>query len=127
LKKGKEIRIKVGEVVVNGEMEDSALAGRIYDALPFNVRASTWGKEIYFEIPVDSDIETPVSEVEKGDIAYWPEGRCLCLFFGPTPMSRGEKPIPASAVEVVGKMVSDYKGLEKVRSGEKVLVEKASP
>ena len=127
MKKGKEIRIKVGEVVVNGEMEDSALAGRIYDALPFNVRASTWGKEIYFEIPVDSDIETPVSEVEKGDIAYWPEGRCLCLFFGPTPMSRGEKPIPASAVEVVGKMVSDYKGLEKVRSGEKVLVEKASP
>jgi len=127
LKKGKEIRIKVGEVVVNGEMEDSALAGRIYDALPFNVRASTWGKEIYFEIPVDSDIETPVSEVEKGDIAYWPEGRCLCLFFGPTPMSRGEKPIPASAVEVVGKMASDYRGLEKVRSGEKVLVEKASP
>ena len=127
MKKGKEIRIKVGEVVVNGEMEDSALAGRIYDALPFNVRASTWGKEIYFEIPVDSDIETPVSEVEKGDIAYWPEGRCLCLFFGPTPMSRGEKPIPASAVEVVGKMASDYRGLEKVRSGEKVLVEKASP
>jgi len=127
LKKGKEIRIKVGEVVVNGEMEDSALAGRIYDALPFNVRASTWGKEIYFEIPVDSDIETPVSEVEKGDIAYWPEGRCLCLFFGPTPMSRGEKPIPASAVEVVGKMASDYRGLEKVRSGEKVLVEKTSP
>lgn len=127
MKKGKEIRIKVGEVVVNGEMEDSALAGRIYDALPFNVRASTWGKEIYFEIPVDSDIETPVSEVEKGDIAYWPEGRCLCLFFGPTPMSRGEKPIPASAVEVVGKMASDYRGLEKVRSGEKVLVEKTSP
>jgi len=108
---------------VRGEMKESALAGRIYDALPFRVKASTWGKEIYFEIPVDSDIETPVEEVEKGDIAYWPEGRCLCLFFGPTPMSDGEKPIPASAVEVVGKMVSDYKELGKVKSGHTIIIE----
>lgn len=122
---GKIITIKAGEIVVRGEMGDSVLAGRIYDALPFKVKASTWGKEIYFEIPVDSDIEIPVNEVENGDIAYWPEGRCLCLFFGPTPMSTGEKPIPASAVEVVGKMVSDYKELEKVKSGEKIVVDKS--
>ncbi|MBN1445737.1 MAG: hypothetical protein JW957_06490 [Candidatus Omnitrophica bacterium] len=121
---GKEILIKAGAMVVKGEMKESSLAGRIYDALPFNVRASTWGKEIYFEIPVKSAIENPVNEVEKGDIAYWPEGRCLCLFFGPTPMSDGEKPIPASTVEVVGKMVPDYKELEKVKSGEKVSVER---
>ncbi len=122
---GKIITIKAGEIVVRGEMGDSVLAGRIYDALPFKVKASTWGKEIYFEIPVDSDIEIPVNEVENGDIAYWPEGRCLCLFFGPTPMSTGEKPIPAGAVEVVGKMVSDYKELEKVKSGEKIVVDKS--
>ncbi|HPP30767.1 MAG TPA: cyclophilin-like family protein, partial [bacterium] len=68
-------------------------------------------------------IDEPVEEVEKGDIAYWPEGRCLCLFFGPTPISRGEKPIPASAVEVVGKITSDYNELENVRSGDKITVE----
>lgn len=116
----KAITIKAGKAAVRGEMGESALAGRIYDALPFNVKASTWGKEIYFEIPVDSDIDIPVNEVENGDIAYWPEGRCLCLFFGPTPMSTGEQPIPASAVEVVGKMVSDYSVLEKIKSNERM-------
>lgn len=121
---GKEIRIVVGRTVVNGELMDTVLGRKIYGSLPFNAKASTWGKEIYFEIPVESAIDEPVNEVERGDIAYWPEGRCLCLFFGPTPMSSGEKPVPASAVEVVGKMVSDYKELEKVKSGENLSVEK---
>jgi len=122
----KKIKIVIGETAVEGELRDTALGQKIYDALPFNVRTRTWGKEIYFEIPVDSSIDKPVTEVEKGDIAYWPEGRCLCLFFGPTPMSTGEKPIPASAVEVVGRMVSEYKELGKVRSGEKLSVKQAS-
>jgi len=116
----KAIVIKAGSVEVKGVLKNTSLAEKIYKALPFNSRARTWGKEIYFEIPVDSAIDEPVEEVEKGDIAYWPEGRCLCLFFGPTPISKGEKPIPASAVEVVGKITSDYSELEKVRSGDKI-------
>ncbi|MCM8762683.1 MAG: cyclophilin-like fold protein [Candidatus Omnitrophica bacterium] len=119
----REIVIEAGSVVVKGVMKDTPLAEKIYNQLPFTSKARLWGKEIYFEIPVSSGIDNPVEEVEKGDIGYWPEGRCLCLFFGPTPISKGEKPIPASAVEVVGKITSDYTELEKVRSGENISVE----
>ncbi|MCX8081949.1 MAG: cyclophilin-like fold protein [bacterium] len=120
----KKILIKAGSIVVKGIMKDTGLAEKIYNALPFTSKARLWGKEIYFEIPVASGIDEPVEEVEKGDIAYWPEGRCMCLFFGPTPISKGEKPIPASSVEVVGKITSDLNELNKVRSGEKVIIEK---
>ncbi|HPP30807.1 MAG TPA: cyclophilin-like fold protein, partial [bacterium] len=68
----KAIVIKAGSVEVKGVLKNTSLAEKIYKALPFNSRARTWGKEIYFEIPVDSAIDEPVEEVEKGDIAYWP-------------------------------------------------------
>ncbi|MCM8829618.1 MAG: cyclophilin-like fold protein [Candidatus Omnitrophica bacterium] len=120
----KEVSIKVGSIIVKGVLRATPLAEKIYNKLPFTSKVNLWGKEIYFEIPVSSGIDSPVEEVEKGDIAYWPEGRCLCLFFGPTPISKGEKPIPASAVEIVGKITSDYTELEKVRPGEKITMEK---
>ena len=120
------IVIKIGKNEVEGQMKETPPAKKIYNALPFESRARLWGKEVYFEIPVTSEINSPVNEVERGDIAYWPEGRCLCLFFGPTPISKGEKPIPASEVEVVGKITSDYKELEKVMSGDKITVEPCS-
>lgn len=118
------IIIKAGSIVVEGILKDTPLAEKIYNAIPFTSKARLWGKEIYFEIPVASGIDEPVEEVEKGDIAYWPEGRCMCLFFGPTPVSKGEKPVPASAVEVIGKITSDCTQLEKVHSGEKIIVDK---
>lgn len=116
--------IKAGSIVIKGVLRDTSLAEKIYNSIPFTSKARLWGKEIYFEIPVASGIDNPVEEVEKGDIAYWPEGRCLCLFFGPTPISKGESPIPASAVEIVGKITSNYTELEKVCPGEKITVEK---
>jgi len=119
----KEIIITSGAARVKGKLKDTPLGGKIYNVLPFSVKTRTWGMEIYFEIPVDSPIDKPVNEVENGDMAYWPEGKCLCLFFGPTPMSTGEKPIPASAVEVVGRMAAGYEELEKVKPGEKLSVE----
>lgn len=118
------ILIKTGNIVIKGPIKKTPLADKVYRALPFTARAITWGKEIYFEIPVSSGIDEAVKEVNKGDIAYWPEGRCLCLFFGPTPISKGETPIPASAVEVIGNILSDYAELETVSSGETITVTK---
>ena len=46
----------------------------------------------------------PSAEVKLGDLAYWPEGHALCIFFGPTPMSTGTAIIPAAPVTVVGKI-----------------------
>jgi hypothetical protein len=95
-------------------------------ALPFQARAEFWGKEIYFEAPFKVGLEKARDIVEYGDVAYWPEGPALCLFFGPTLSSPSPNIIkPYSPVNVIGKILGDPKILEKVSEGEKLKVEKA--
>ncbi|MCM8772278.1 MAG: cyclophilin-like fold protein [Candidatus Omnitrophica bacterium] len=119
-----EGKIKFENSEIEIEIFETELGKKIIEKLPITSKARLWGKEIYFEIPVKSSIQNPKNEVEKGDIGYWPDGNCMCLFFGPTPISKGEKIIPASSVEIIGKIKSDLKILENVKSGEKITVEK---
>ncbi len=63
--------------------------------------------------------------VELGDVAYWPQGPCMCLFFGMTPKSRDGKIIPASAVNVFGKLEGDALVLKEVKEGASLKVERA--
>ena len=75
--------------------------------MPLEARVETWGDEIYFDIGLALPAEAPREVVEAGDLGYWPPGRAFCVFFGPTPMSRGDEIRPASAVTVVGRCVDD--------------------
>ncbi len=120
----KKIKIKAGNVEVKGELKETSLAEKIFSSLPFSSKANIWGDEIYFEIPVDEKVKNGVKEVEKGDIAYWPDGKCMCLFFGPTPISHSGKIIPASEVEVLGKITEGIENLKEVSAGEEIVVEK---
>ncbi len=98
----------------------------IAKALPFEGIARRWGEEVYFEIPVKAEAENPVEVVEVGDIGYWPPGRALCIFFGPTPASFGPDEIrPASPVNPVGKILGDPKSFDAVRDGERIRVKLA--
>jgi hypothetical protein len=100
-------------------------AAAIAQALPFEGVARRWGEEVYFEIPVDAAAENPVEVVEVGDIGYWPPGRALCIFFGPTPASRSPSEVrPASPVNPVGRILGDPKIFAAVREGERILVRK---
>jgi len=118
------IKITAGSVTQTATLNDSACAAKIYEALPLEARASTWGDEIYFGIPVKCEPENPKETVDLGDLGYWPSGSCFCVFFGPTPMSRGNEIRPASEVEVFGWLDGDPGEFKKVASGEKVLIEK---
>jgi len=90
-------------------------------ALPLKARARRWGKEVYFETPVAVDLEKGAEVVEKGAIGYWPPGRALCLFFGPTPASKNPEEIrPASAVTVVGRILADPEILDRVKDGDPI-------
>ncbi len=121
----RKIFIKIGSLSLPAELNQSPVAEKIWDILPIRARTSTWGEEIYFRIPLQTQINQPVTEVKKGDIGYWPEGACFCLFFGPTPVSTGEKIIPASPVEIIGKLLAeDWEGLKKVRPNQSVVIEK---
>jgi len=107
------------------EEKNPKTAKAIWDALPFETRANTWGDEIYFSIPVKLGAEKAQPTVELGDIGYWPPGQGFCMFFGPTPVSRGGEIRPANPVNVFGKVKGDPKLLKKVRDGDKIRIEKA--
>ena len=98
----------------------------LWKALPIEGRANRWGDEIYFGIPVTVGSEDAQQTVDIGDIAYWPPGKALCIFFGPTPASRGREPRAASPVNVFAKMVGDATVFRKVKDGDIVRIEKAT-
>ena len=97
--------IGVVEVELTGKNPKTVEALR--RAVPFESRVNLWGEEIYFSTPARVAQEVAQEVVEIGDVAYWPPGRALCLFFGPTPVSRSGEIRPASPVNVIGKVVGD--------------------
>jgi hypothetical protein len=121
----RRIRITAGSVTAEATLDDSVTAGLVWDALPLAVAAETWGDEIYFTIPVKARPEKPRETVDMGDLGYWPPGSACCLFFGPTPASRGSEIRPASPVNVFGRIAGDPTVFRKVRSGTKVQLERA--
>jgi hypothetical protein len=123
----KYIKLKsasIGEVKAVVSSENPITAHKILDALPISGSANIWGEEIYFEIPVRAERENCKTEVEIGDIAYWPDGSAVCIFFGRTPISNCEKPVAYSPVNVFAKIVGDTKIFKKVKNGEKIVIEK---
>ena len=123
----RNFRIRAGGVEAEAELNDSRTAQAIWDALPIAERGSTWGDEIYFSIPVSLGEDQSQPTVAMGDLGYWPPGTALCIFFGPTPMSRTPDEIrPASPVNVFGKILGDATRFKSVRSGETVTVERAA-
>ena len=117
------IRITAGAVSVQAELNDSKTAAAIAAALPIEAKAQTWGDEIYFDIGLELRAESPREVVALGDLGYWPPGQAFCIFFGPTPMSRGDEIRPASAVNVVGRVVGDPRVFTRVRAGTRVRIE----
>jgi hypothetical protein len=122
----KKIRIITGELKVEAELNDSKTAQVIWDALPIESNNNLWGEEIYFSIPVKAGQEKGAREVvSAGELGYWPPGHAFCIFFGPTPASRGDEIRAASAVNIIGKVSSDPKVFLKAKDGAKITIEKA--
>jgi hypothetical protein len=120
----KRIRIKAGKIEMSAELNESQTASLIWDALPLEAEVNTWGEEIYFSIPVKAELDNPKEVVEKGDLGYWPPESALCIFFGPTPISKGEEIRPASGVNLVGRLLDDPQELKRVSSEERIILEK---
>jgi hypothetical protein len=121
------IRIRAGAVEVQAELNDTRTAKALFGILPIKAKVDTWGDEIYFDVPLSMEIEDGKQVVEMGDVAYWPDGPSLCLFFGRTPASRGDEIRAASPVTILGRIVGDPKVLRAVRSGAGITVEKVIP
>ena len=80
------------------------------DYLPLTVGINVWGEEIYTDkTPVVVDAENAKSLVDLMDVAYWPTGKAICLFFGPTPIGKKGEIKPYSPVNVIGKIKDEDK------------------
>ncbi len=128
LMEGKLTRIKItiGDLTVEAELFETECARAIIGKLPIESTPQEWGDEFYFTIPVKMGLdETATTDVNVGDIGYWPPGRAMAIFFGPTPASSGEKPVPASKVNIVGRILGNPKILRKAKGASRVRLERA--
>lgn len=121
----KKITITVNDVKMSAELNDSETAQKIWKTLPIEGSVNTWGDEIYFSIAVNVGLENAKVVVSEGDLGYWPPGNAFCIFFGTTPVSRGNEIRAASPVNIFGKIIGDPKVFKKVSSGAKIIIEKS--
>lgn len=119
------IRFVFEATSLKGYLKPTPLAKKVLQILPLQSKIEIWGEEVYFPIHLKMELSNPQKEMERGDIAYWPEeGGHLCLFFGPTPVSKEGKILAYSDVEVVGSFSIDPMLLRMLSEGDGVRVEK---
>lgn len=122
----KRIKITAGKVTLEATLADTDCAEAIWSILPFSIKINTWGDEIYFSIPIHHALDITARDiVEVGDLGYWPEGPAFCIFYGPTPVSNDKEILPASAVNIIGKVIGDPISLRTVPPGSKITIEQS--
>ncbi len=106
------------------QLNNSKTSKKLLKILPLKSTINKWGDEIYFSIPLKTGLEKGVEVVDIGTAAFWPPGNALCIFFGRTPASVGDKPQAASPVTVLGNVINkkSIKGLKNIKDGDKVEV-----
>ena len=120
----KKIKITAGQIQVEAKLNDCPTAKAIAGALAIKAKAQLWGGEIYFSIPVEAELEQDAREVlQPGELGYWPTGNAFCIFFGPTPASRGDEIRAASAVNIIGRVKGDLSQLWNVPDGADITIE----
>ncbi|MFC1549358.1 cyclophilin-like fold protein [Nitrospirota bacterium] len=118
--------IRAGEVELGAEIHGTPCARAFLDALPLTLDFNVWGDEFYFEVPLEAGLDqTATSKVRVGDMGYWPPGRAVALFFGPTPMSQGDDPVPASDVNIIGRITGDARELRTAAGAGIITIERA--
>ena len=108
------ITITVRKLQLTGQLNDSPTASALAALLPVTVRMSRWGDEYYGSLNDPLDLAESADAREAmvvGELAYWPPGNALCIFFGPTPASTGPEPRAASPVNPLGMLGGDVTAL----------------
>lgn len=119
------IKIVIEDRSFEAELDDSPAAKRLLETLPLELRLSRWGDEYYGNCGLTIPSDASARELmEVGEIAYWPAGSALCLFFGPTPASSDERPRAASPVLPLGRLKGDSQALKGFGSSVAVRLER---
>ena len=109
------IIIRIGELKLSAELNDSPSAEKLKSLLPLDISMSRWGDEYYGDCGINVELSQDARDVmEIGEIAVWPAGKAVCIFFGPTPASRGDEPRAVSPVNPVGRLIGNSRALKKL-------------
>lgn len=120
------IRILAGTLQFEVALDDTPTAQALLEALPFESVAQTWGEEVYFEAPVNANLEPEARQtVEPGTVCFWVEGSALALPWGRTPISTDARPKLVSPCNVLGRILGDAQRLAQVTAGTRIKVEAA--
>ena len=124
-----QVRIRIswagGEAF--GILGDTPTARKVWSVLPCSSTANTWGEEVYFILPVRTELEPDAQQVvPPGTICFWVHGQSMAIPFGPTPISQGSECRLVANVNVLGKLEGDPRVLKSLRDGDDIHVEVAS-
>jgi len=120
----KKLILKIGPISLVAELLDTPTAREILRHVPFTSNVNTWGDEVYFSTPINASIETDAKDiVEAGELAFWVEGNCIAIGFGPTPISQGNEIRLAAKTNIWGLSLTDVKLLTEAKDGDPVSVE----
>jgi hypothetical protein len=117
------IRFAFEQLSLEADLLDTPTATSVLARLPYDARVMTWGEEVYFDVPVTAPREKDArAVVTPGEVAYWPDGPCIALGYGRTPISQADETRLASPCNIFGKLVGDAKSLARVKAGSRVTV-----
>ena len=120
---GARIKLEFQGFSTSAELLHTPTAEAVRQQIPFSSQVNRWGEEIYFSAPVDEELESDAREVlDEGDVGYWPPGKAIAIFFGPTPASIGQECRAASPVNVFARIHGDLSLLSSVPAGSRVMV-----
>ncbi|MDR3073360.1 MAG: hypothetical protein LBV01_01385 [Deltaproteobacteria bacterium] len=112
------MRITIGNTSFDVDLYDNAAARSLAQSLPQEISMSRWGDEFYGSLKQRVEYaKDPLQDVfAVGEVALWPSGNALCIFFGPTPASHGSEPRMASPGVALGKIKGDIQALRSLGS-----------
>ena len=119
-----QIQIRIADILLTATLRNTPTAQAILAALPIDSRAQTWGEEVYFSTPVNVELEQDARDVvQAGELAFWIEGSCIAIGFGPTPVSRGDEIRLAARTNIWADTEDDVRQLKIIQAGAPIHVE----
>ncbi|MFQ5909456.1 MAG: cyclophilin-like family protein [Thermoplasmata archaeon] len=118
-------RLVAGDMALEGSFTDEnpRTVQVILNSLPIEGSAMRWGEEVYFSTDIEIPEENGRQDMEIGEVAFWPAGKAIAVFFGRTPASVSDQPRAFENVNVFGKLEGDASVLDEVKNGDRILVQ----